>query len=181
MASPNLVIAHVAAAQNQKEVTVNDAIDKLDMAGNDTVDIGCTAGNTTVSPADYRENFLIRLTGTPAADFTLTLPDGKRVAAFHNTTAKAATVRTATLGATVTLRGGELSIVPRMAPASSRWRLPPAAASTTSACSSPASQSLVQSRFRALFRSFLPRPGRSSVSVPPSAAPMWKSIKDYWA
>lgn len=111
MASPNLAIAHVAAAQNQKEVTVNDAIDKLDLAGNDTVDIDCTAGNTTVTAADYRENFLLRITGTPAADFTLTLPDGKRVAAIHNTTAKAATVRTATLGATVALRAGKLSIV----------------------------------------------------------------------
>ncbi len=111
MASPNLAITHVAAAQNQKEVTVNDAIDKLDLAANDTVDIDCSAGNTIVTAADYCENFLIRLTGTPSADFTLTLPDGKRVAAIHNTTAKAATVRTATLGATVTMRAGELSIV----------------------------------------------------------------------
>ena len=111
MPSPNLAISHVAAAQNQKEVTVNDAIDKLDLASNDTVDIDCSAGNTAVTAADYLENFLLRLTGTPAADFTLTLPDGKRVVAIHNTTAKAATVRTATLGATVTLRAGELSIV----------------------------------------------------------------------
>ncbi len=111
MPSPNLAIAHVAAAQNQKEVTVNDAIDKLDLASNDSVDIDCSGGNTTVSAADYRENFLIRLTGTPAADFTLTLPDGKRVISLHNTTAKAATARTATLGATVTMRAGELSIV----------------------------------------------------------------------
>lgn len=111
MASPNLAITHVAAAQNQKEVTVNDAIDKLDLASNDTVDIDCSAGNTTVTTTDYRENFLLRLTGTPSADFTLSLPDGKRVAAIHNTTAKAATVRTATLGATVALRAGELSIV----------------------------------------------------------------------
>ncbi len=89
MPSPNLAIIHVAAAQNQKEVTVNDAIDKLDLASNDTVDIDCSAGNTAVSAADYRENFLIRLTGIPTADFTLTLPDGKRVVALHNTTAKA--------------------------------------------------------------------------------------------
>jgi hypothetical protein len=111
MASPNLLIAHVAASQNQKEVTINDAIDTLDPAANDTVDIDCSGGNTTVTAADYRENFIIRLTGTPAADFTLTLPDGKRVAALHNTTAKVATVRTATLGATVSLRAGELTIV----------------------------------------------------------------------
>ena len=32
MSSPNLGITHVAAAQNQKEVTLNDAIDALDRA-----------------------------------------------------------------------------------------------------------------------------------------------------
>ena len=32
MTSPNLAITHVAAAQNQKEVTVNDAINALDRA-----------------------------------------------------------------------------------------------------------------------------------------------------
>lgn len=111
MPSPNLAITQVAVAQSQKEVTVNDAIDRLDLASNDTVDIDCSAGNTSVTAADYRENVLLRLTGTPAADFTLSLPDGKRVVALHNTTAKAAKVRTATLGATVSLRAGELSII----------------------------------------------------------------------
>jgi hypothetical protein len=37
MASPNLAITHVAAAQNQKEVTVNDAIDALDRALTDAL------------------------------------------------------------------------------------------------------------------------------------------------
>ena len=31
MPSPNLSITHVAAAQNQKEVTINDAVDALDV------------------------------------------------------------------------------------------------------------------------------------------------------
>ena len=30
MASPNLAITHVAAAQNQKEVTINDQASQLD-------------------------------------------------------------------------------------------------------------------------------------------------------
>lgn len=111
MASPNLGITHVAAAQNQKEVTINDAIDRLDLATNDTVDVDCTAGNTTVAASDYQQNFLLRLTGGPAADFTLTLPNGKRVAAIHNTTARTATLRTATLGGTVVLAAGQLAIV----------------------------------------------------------------------
>lgn len=111
MASPNLVITHVAASQNQKEVTINDAVDALDRAGNDVVDIDCSAGNTAVSAADYRRHFLLRLTGTPGADFTLTLPDGKRVAAIHNTTSRSVTLRTTTLGAMLTLPVGQLQIV----------------------------------------------------------------------
>lgn len=111
MTTPNLAITHVAAAQNQKEVTINDALDRLDLAMNDTIDIDCTAGNTSASQGAYRENFLLRLTGTPAADFTLTLPDGKRVVAIQNTTARLATLRTATPGATLALGAGELSLV----------------------------------------------------------------------
>jgi len=111
MPTPNLAITHVAASQNQKEVTINDALDKLDLAMNDTVDVDCTGGNTTVSTPDYRENFLIRLTGTPASDFTLTVPDGKRILAVHNTTVRIATLRTTTAGATVILRASELGIV----------------------------------------------------------------------
>ncbi|HVL73101.1 MAG TPA: hypothetical protein VM434_14630 [Beijerinckiaceae bacterium] len=102
---------HVAASQNQKEVTINDAIDRLDLAANDTVDVDCSAGNTSITAADYRQNFLIRLTGNPGADFTVTVPDGKRIVAVHNTTSRAATLRTQTLGSTVALRLGELSIV----------------------------------------------------------------------
>jgi hypothetical protein len=111
MASPNLAVTHVAAAQNQKEVTINDAVDALDRAGNDVVDIDCSAGNTAVSAADYRRHFLLRLTGAPGDDFTLILPDGKRVAAIHNTTSRSATLRTVTLGATLTLPAGQLLIV----------------------------------------------------------------------
>jgi hypothetical protein len=44
MPSPNLAIAHVAASQNQKEVTINDAIDALDRAMNDTLALDLSAG-----------------------------------------------------------------------------------------------------------------------------------------
>lgn len=111
MTTPNLAIAHVAAAQNQKEVTINDALDRLDLAMNDTIDIDCDAGNTSVPAGAYRENFLLRLTGAPAADFTLTLPDGKRVVAVHNTTTRLATLRTETPGMTLVLRANELVLL----------------------------------------------------------------------
>lgn len=110
MGSPNLAIGHVAASQNQKEVTINNAIDALDKAGNDAVDIDCSVGDTVVTAADYRQHFLLRLTGSPAAAFTLTVPDGKRVTAIHNTTSRSATLRTTTLGATLALPAGQLII-----------------------------------------------------------------------
>ena len=50
MTSPNLAAPHVAAAQNQKEVTINDATDALDLAMTATLELDCSAGGTiTVS------------------------------------------------------------------------------------------------------------------------------------
>ncbi|MBX6323947.1 MAG: hypothetical protein IRY94_19190, partial [Rhodospirillaceae bacterium] len=108
MSTPNLAITHVAASQNQKEVTINDALDRLDMAMNDTTDIDCTGGDTVIAATDWRENFLLRLVGSPADAFTVTVPDGKRVAAVHNKTGRTATLRTTNPGSTVALRPGEL-------------------------------------------------------------------------
>ncbi len=44
MPSPNLAIPHVAASQNQKEVTINDAIDALDLAMTAALEIDVTGG-----------------------------------------------------------------------------------------------------------------------------------------
>ena len=111
MSSPNLGITHVAVAQNQKEVTLNDALDALDRAGNDSADLDVSSGNTAVPIVVWRGAFLLRLTGSPPTDFTVTVPDGKRVAAIHNTTARTVMLRAATAGATLTVKPGELIIV----------------------------------------------------------------------
>ena len=74
-------------------------------------DLDVSAGNSSVPAAVWHGVFLLRLTGSPAADPTVTVPDGKRVAAIHNTTARTVTLRTPTLGATVILKPGELAII----------------------------------------------------------------------
>jgi hypothetical protein len=54
MASPNLAITHVAAAQNQKEVTINDGLNALDRALTDALVVDFTAGNVTLTDAQFR-------------------------------------------------------------------------------------------------------------------------------
>ena len=93
MPSPNLAITHVAAAQNQKEVTINDAIDALDLAMTASLEIDCTAGGTLpVTPAGMRRNVSLVLTGAPAEDFTLQLPATQKLVLLQNTTGQAAAV-----------------------------------------------------------------------------------------
>jgi hypothetical protein len=100
MSSPNLAITHVAAAQNQKEVTINDAIDALDLAMTAALDLDVTAGGTLlVTPTDMRRNVSLALTGAPAADFTLQLPAVQKLVLVQNTTGQAAAV-TGPLGGT---------------------------------------------------------------------------------
>ncbi|MEI4235239.1 hypothetical protein [Roseovarius sp. D22-M7] len=93
MPSPNLALTHVAAAQNQKEVTVNDAIDGLDRAMTATLAVDCSAGGTvTVSAADLRRHVRLVLTGSPGAGFTVELADVPRLLALCNATDAAAMV-----------------------------------------------------------------------------------------
>jgi hypothetical protein len=73
MASPNLAITHVAAAQNQKEVTINDAIDALDRAMGDVLVVDFTAGNVTLTDAQIRRLFAV---DNAAGSGTLTIKRG---------------------------------------------------------------------------------------------------------
>jgi hypothetical protein len=87
MPSPNLALTHVAAAQNQKEVTVNDAIDGLDRAITATLEVDCGAGGTVaISAADLRRHVRLLLTGSPGAGFTIELADVPRLLAVRNAT-----------------------------------------------------------------------------------------------
>lgn len=102
--TPNLGLTHIEVSQSQKEVTANEALDGLDIAMNDTVDVACGAGGTiTVTLADFAANGTLKLTGSPAAAFTLALPGTKRAFGVDNQTGVAATVTTSVSGGVKTV------------------------------------------------------------------------------
>jgi hypothetical protein len=83
MTSPNLAIAHVAAAQAQKEVTINSAVDLLDRAVTEVLTIDFGPGDVTLTAAQYRQHRVFRAAG-PSAARTLTLPQIRREVAIDN-------------------------------------------------------------------------------------------------
>ena len=84
MTSPNLAIPHVAAAQNQKEVTINAAVDALDNATNREVVITYADTDVTLTADQARRNAVIRCTGSVTANRKLILPSGRRVLCVLN-------------------------------------------------------------------------------------------------
>lgn len=87
MPSPNLSITHVAAAQNQKEVTINDAVDALDRAMTDTALVAFAAGAATLSAADFRAAVAFQPAAALEAPATLTVPEIRRLFLVVNTDA----------------------------------------------------------------------------------------------
>ena len=107
MPSPNLAIAHVAASQNQKEVTINDAIDALDLAMTAAIDVDCSAGGTiAVTATALRRNLALVLTGSPATGFGLQLAAVRRLLHVQNATGQEATVAGPAGGASVPVPAG---------------------------------------------------------------------------
>lgn len=107
MPSPNLAVTHVAAAQNQKEVTINDAVDALDNAMNHALSVAMADANLTLTGTQANRNGLIILTGTLTAPRTLTLPANHRRLAIRNATNGGQDVRAKYAGS-----GAEAIIVP---------------------------------------------------------------------
>ena len=93
MPSPNLAVTHVAAAQNQKEVTINDAVDALDNAMNRALSLAMADANLTLTADQANRNGLIVLTGTLTASRTLTLPANHRRLVLRNATSGGQDVR----------------------------------------------------------------------------------------
>ena len=85
MTSPNLAITHVAAAQNQKEVTVNDAINALDRALTEALSIDFSGGPVTLTAAQFRQAIAFKPSATLSAAASLTVPQIKRVFVVINT------------------------------------------------------------------------------------------------
>ena len=105
MTTPILGITEISASQNQKEVTANQMVRDLEAAGNDLVTVTVT-GNTTLTGAQFNRAWLIRLTGSPASDFNLTVPANKRAFVIDNQTGRTGTV-TRGSGATVAVLTAE--------------------------------------------------------------------------
>lgn len=84
MSSPNLAVTHVAAAQNQKEVTINDAIDALDRALTDTLALDLSTGALTLTAAQLRSAMALRPAAALSGPSTITLPQLRRVFAVLN-------------------------------------------------------------------------------------------------
>ena len=83
MASPNLNITHVAAGQNQKEVTINDAIDDLDRALTDSLAVDFSSGDVELTDDEFRENVHF-LASNHSGGEGLTVPQVKRLFVVEN-------------------------------------------------------------------------------------------------
>lgn len=99
---------HLVAGQVNADVPVNSMADLLDGSMNGTIDIDCTAGGTITLTADqWTRNYRFRLTGTPAAAFTVATPASNRRGYFENTAGQDSTIQvTGGGGDSVTLRDG---------------------------------------------------------------------------
>ena len=105
MATPNLDITEVAAAQNQKHITINNALTALDNA-TQNFDERTITGALTLTASEFRASFVFILDGTPDADFSVYVPaDIKRFFSVINKTSRMANI--AVVG-----DGGDFVIIP---------------------------------------------------------------------
>jgi len=86
MASPYILISHIAAAQDQKEVTANGAFDGIDAAINLKVGVPMTDADLTLTQLQLGGGFLFVLTGTLTATRNVIVPTVNRVFAIKNST-----------------------------------------------------------------------------------------------
>lgn len=109
MASDNLNIPAVSTSQTQKEATINDGINALDKAMNGVLPITITT-HRTLTATEFTRNVMFNLSGSPAADFNLVVPETNRLFAVRNQTAKVCTVKYAASGS-LTLAAGVSALV----------------------------------------------------------------------
>jgi hypothetical protein len=95
--SNNLALSQVAAAQNQKEVTINDQAGQLDAGLTDRVDVALT-GTTSplvLSDAQALRCMVLKLTGThPGGAYEVHCPTNKKIYVVWNSTAGDVTFKT---------------------------------------------------------------------------------------
>ena len=74
MATPNLALSHIQAAQNQKEVTANAAFDGLDTAMNGIVTMANADADLTLTVNQLASAMVLSFTGALTADRKINLP-----------------------------------------------------------------------------------------------------------
>lgn len=87
--TPNLLLTEVAANQNQKEVTVNDALINLDGAIAGQVSIAMTDADYTLSTGEGNQalgNMAFQFTGTLSAGRNIIVPASKKIYFIQNST-----------------------------------------------------------------------------------------------
>jgi hypothetical protein len=112
--TPNLGVTHPEVGQAGKEPLIGAGFDRLDTSNNDTIDFAMPAGGGAIvlPSAAYLDNWWIRLTGSPSAASTLSVPDGKRVVGFENMSGQQVTIQTDTAdGDPVVLQDGEKAVL----------------------------------------------------------------------
>jgi hypothetical protein len=108
MSTPNLGITHLAASQNQKEVTVNAAMDAFDGAISDVFSQAMADADQTPSSANALTHAVIECTGALTADRHLILPNSKKLYGVNNKTTGGhnVIVKTTSASATVSIAAG---------------------------------------------------------------------------
>jgi hypothetical protein len=82
--SNNLDLSQVAAAQNQKEVTINDQAGQLDAALTEQLVADVSAGNVALTAEQYRRAVHIKATGAATAGRTVTLQAIRKLSVISN-------------------------------------------------------------------------------------------------
>lgn len=108
--SGNLGITQIAAAQNQKEVTANAALLRLDAAMTGVFDANLATANVTVTAAQMQQALLIRAISATVAGRTVTLPAVNRIILLHNDVANTQSVGFIRGTTTLTLLAGQTVI-----------------------------------------------------------------------
>jgi hypothetical protein len=86
MATPYLAIEHIAASQNQKEVTANGAFDALDAAMNAQASFAMSDADLALTQAQVASATCLVLTGALTVDHNVTVPAIAREFAVKNST-----------------------------------------------------------------------------------------------
>jgi hypothetical protein len=86
MSTPNLLLAHIAASQNQKEVTANATFDGLDTAICGKLPVAIPDANVTLTAAQALGNMLFVATGALTADRNLIVPTNQKPYILANQT-----------------------------------------------------------------------------------------------